>query len=254
MSNKEVRDANDLEFEEHFRELKRRVLFCVGLFLALFFIGVGESGNIFKFITALGTDVGYSFIYLAPQEVLLNQFKLAGIFSLMCCAPVIIYEILTFVLPVFVNRGRAIRLMIICSLIALILFLAGALFSYEVLMPFILNFLNEAGEALGVVSQITVEKYIELFVTVITCVGVLFEMPLVCAFLGRLGMITPDSMKKGRGVAIVVIFIIAAVITPPDVISQCIVGIPMIGLYQISIIVVSILQKGRYGKECKGNP
>ena len=129
-------------------------------------------------------------------------------------------------------------------LLGLILFCVGVLFAYKLMMPFMLRFLSTGIEGAEYIQTTTsIESYVSLCLTMFIIFGCVFEMPLVTIILAKMGIANPEIMKKGRGVAIVLIFLIAAIITPPDIVSQCFVAVPMCLLYFVSIFLSGIFYK-----------
>ena len=128
-------------------------------------------------------------------------------------------------------------------LMGLGLFVVGVLLAYFISLPFMLNFMSSLEGAEYIVNQTSIESYVNLCLTMFVVFGVVFEMPLVTVLLAKMGIANPEIMKKGRGVAIVLIFVVAAIITPPDIISQCMVAMPMILLYFFSIFLSGIFYK-----------
>ena len=119
------------------------------------------------------------------------------------------------------------------------------LFAYKVTLPFMLNFLVTLEGTDYITASISIESYINLCLTMFIIFGCVFEMPLVTIILAKMGIANPEIMKKVRGVAIVLIFLTAAIITPPDIVSQCFVAVPMCLLYFISIFLSVIFYKPR---------
>ena len=129
-------------------------------------------------------------------------------------------------------------------LLGLILFCVGVLFAYKLMMPFMLRFLSTGIEGAEYILPTTsIERYVNLCLTMFIIFGCVFEMPLITIILSKMGIINPQILKQVRGVAIVVIFFIAAVVTPPDIVSQCMVAIPMVLLYFVSIFLSGIFYK-----------
>ena len=226
------KNPNEMDLSGHVKELKHRMMFVLVVFLVVFIAAYIKSNDLMNLITSLGKSIGYKFIYLAPQEVIVQQFRIAGVTALICNLPIIVYEIVAF--------------------IALVLFLLGTIFAYEILLPFVYRFLYETGQTSKITAQISIKEYITLFITLESCIGIVTEMPLICIMLTKVGILTPDIMVKIRAYIIVAIFIVAAIITPPDVVSQMMVAIPMICLYQVSIILCKFIKGGKHhGKRNK---
>ena len=131
-------------------------------------------------------------------------------------------------------------------LFGLALFCVGVLFAYKLMMPFMLRFLSTGIEGAEYIQTTTsIESYVNLCLTMFIIFGCVFEMPLITIILSKMGIINPQILKQVRGVAIVVIFFIAAVVTPPDIVSQCMVAFPMVLLYFVSIFLSGIFYKPR---------
>jgi sec-independent protein translocase protein TatC len=155
--------------------------------------------------------------------------------GLIVAFPYIFWEIWSFIKPALHSneKGHARGAVFFSSM----LFLIGVLFGYYVIVPLSVHFLGGYSVSNQVVNQINLSSYISTFSSVVLASGVIFELPVIIYFLSKVGLITPVFLKKYRKHAIVVILIIAAVITPPDVFSQILVSLPLIMLYEISIII-----------------
>jgi len=132
-----------------------------------------------------------------------------------------------------------------------ILFFMGVLFGYYVITPLSVNFLGNYQISESVERNFKIGNYIGIVKTSVLAAGLFFELPVIIFFLTKMGLVTPDFLKTYRKHAIVLVLILAAVITPPDVISQIIVTIPIIILYEISIIIAKVVYK-KQQKEMKG--
>jgi sec-independent protein translocase protein TatC len=155
--------------------------------------------------------------------------------GLIVAAPYVIWEIWRFIRPaLYDNERRHSRgAVIIMSL----LFLLGVLFSYYLIVPLTLNFFGTYQVSDSVNNQIALSSYISTVVSVTFSLGVVFELPVFIYFLAKVGIITDTFLKKNRKYMLVILLIISAIITPPDIISQILVCIPLYGLYELSIIV-----------------
>ena len=155
--------------------------------------------------------------------------------------PYVLYEFWKFVSPgLHVNEKKNARGFI---LIASLLFFTGVLFGYYVVTPLSINFLGSYQVSEEVFNDFDLSSYIGLLRASVLSSGIIFELPILIYFLTRIGVITPDFMKKNRKFAIVIVLGLAAVITPPDIASQIIVTIPIIILYEVSIFISKIVYK-----------
>ena len=217
----------------HLREMRNRIIVCIILFAAGFAVCLACAPRLVTLLTELGTRYKYTFVYIAPQELLMAYFSMALVGGLVVAAPTIAYELYAFCSPGLTRRER------LCFSLAMVFgficFAAGAAFAYFLIMPFMLNFLISFSYEVNVTDSISIGEYLNFLLTVFLIFGVVFELPVVSVVLTRLGLIRAEWLVKARKVMIVVIFFIAAIITPPDVVSQVMVAVPMIGLYEISI-------------------
>jgi len=236
------KNPNCLTVVEHTRELRRRVVFVMAVFLSFFLCCYLNSGGLLGAAFQIGRSVGYRFVYVAPQEVLLQQLKISGIVSVFLVLPVAVWQMCVFVSPAFEGQkaGRSLAAM---GAACIVMFVVGMAFAYRVLLPFVFKYLFGLGEASGVSAMVSVADYLSLFFTVVICIGIVFETPLVCIILDRAGIVTSEMMGRSRPVVFVFIFVVAAVITPPDVVSQVMVAVPMAVLFQASILLCGVFNR-----------
>lgn len=160
--------------------------------------------------------------------------------------PFILWELWKFVGPALYEKEKKnIKYFIF---LASLLFFIGVAFGYFVLVPLSINFLSNLTISSMVQNQIDIDSYIGLVKSTSLATGLVFELPIVIYFLSRIGLVTPKFLRDYRKYAYVIILIIAAIVTPPDVISQMIVTIPLVILYEISIFISKIVNKNREAK------
>tara|TARA_R110001583_G_scaffold1775_1_gene13607 strand:- start:1084 stop:1911 length:828 start_codon:yes stop_codon:yes gene_type:complete len=155
--------------------------------------------------------------------------------------PFIIWEFWKFISPGLYEKER--KGAAIFIIISSFLFFIGVLFGYYLVTPLSVNFLGNYSVSEIVERNITIGSYISLVRSSSLASGLIFELPIVMFFLTKMGLVTPDFLKKYRKHALVVVLILAAIITPPDIISQIIVGIPIMVLYEVSIIISKVVVK-----------
>lgn len=155
--------------------------------------------------------------------------------------PYILWEIWKFIRPALYENERKNAKWFILA--ASFLFFVGVLFGYYMLAPLSINFLGNFTVSEQVNNEFDINSYIGTIKTCVLASGLIFELPILMYFLGRLGVVTPETLRKYRKIAIVAILIIASVITPPDVVSQIVVSIPLLILYEISIYIVKWVGK-----------
>lgn len=161
--------------------------------------------------------------------------------------PFIVWEFWKFISPGLYEKERKGAFLFI--VISSFLFFIGVLFGYYIVTPLSVNFLGNYSVSDVVARNITIGSYISLVRSSSLASGLIFELPIVMYFLTKMGLVTPDFLKKYRKHALVVVLILAAIITPPDIISQIIVGIPIMILYEVSIYISKIVVKRELKKE-----
>lgn len=230
-----------MSLTEHLRELRNRLLICL-LFLALaMLIGLRLAPTIVERLLSLGVRYHYRFIYTAPQELLLQYISIALICSLCLALPILLYQTIAFISPgLHPHENRIFRFALGAGSLC---FSVGVLFALRVMLPFMLQFLISLSGQTTATPSITVQNYLSFLMTVFVAFGLMFELPVVAVLLTQTGLLKVRWMRKARRVVIVIIFLVAALITPPDVVSQIMVAVPMLILYEISIIICTILER-----------
>ncbi len=227
----------------HLKELRNRLIVCLLILFIGTIVGLGFAPRVVEHLLGLGEVYGYQYVYLAPQELLMQYMSVALIFGLVCAMPVIMYEVWAFARPGLTKREN---LAFVFSLIfGSIFFCVGVYFAYRIMLPTMLLFLSTLENRAEVAAAISVQNYISFLLTIFIIFGVVFELPVISVVLNALKLLKVEWMKKARRFVIVISFVVAAFITPPDVISQIMVGIPIIFLYQLSIILCLIMEKLR---------
>lgn len=155
--------------------------------------------------------------------------------------PFILWEIWKFISPaLYKNEKKSAVLFIFCSSI---LFFIGVLFGYFLILPLSVNFFGAFSVSKQIVNEFNVDNYIGLVKTTVISCGLIFELPIIIYFLTKMGLVTASSLRTYRRYAIVIILIVAAIITPPDILSQIIVSIPLFILYEISIFIAVFVNR-----------
>lgn len=244
-------DATRAPLMEHLIELRSRLIKALLAFLVMFVVCFFFAKNIYNILVlpyqhAAGPEA--KLIYTAPQEFFFTQIKVAMFAAAFLSTPVIFSQIYAFVAPgLYKNERDAFKPYLYATPV---FFLAGALLVFFVVMPNLLHFFigmqqaNEPGKA-QIELLPRVSEYLGLVMTLIFAFGIVFQLPVVLTLLGRVGIIDSAFLKNNRRYAIVIVFVVAAVLTPPDVFSQLALAIPGILLYEASIISVGMIEKKR---------
>lgn len=234
-------DGDVMTLTGHLKELRNRILVCIVVLVIAFLIIFQYASTVVDFLTAMGSSNGYQFVYLAPQELFMQYIKVALIGAIVVASPVILYEIWAFVRPGLTKNENF--TMFFTMIAGLGFFILGAFFAYKIALPFMLFFFMNINTTAVVNASISIAEYLSFLVTIFLVFGAVFELPVVTVLLTQLGLIRPEWMVKARPFAIVVIFIVGALITPPDAVSQCMIALPMVVLYQISIYLCKLFTK-----------
>ena len=225
---------------DHIREFRNRLFVILVVFVAALLICFNYAAPL---VDILKTPAGelYTFVYLAPSEVLMEYVKVSIIAALAISAPVIMYELLAFASPGLKVSEKTFTMAVL--LLGLVFFVLGVVFAYYVMVPFMLKFFSDINVNTDIYAQISLEKYLTFVLKILGMMGVVFEIPVVTILLTQLGLLRPEWLKKGRRLIIILIFVIAAIITPPDVVSQVMTAVPMLVLFELSIFFSSFIVK-----------
>ncbi len=236
---REEPDGTEMSLSGHLRELRNRLLICLVLLFTAVGVGLHFAPLIVEKLLSMGEACGYSFVYIAPQELLMQYFSVALVLGVVVAFPVICYETWAFVSPGLKRNEN--RIFLFAMVFGLVCFCVGVAFAYKVMLPFMLEFLITLGVESTALATISVANYMTFFTTMFLIFGIMFELPMLSLLLNRAGLIKVIWMRKGRKVVTVAIFVISAVITPPDIVSQIMVAIPMLALYELSIVLCRLL-------------
>lgn len=198
-----------------------------------------------SFIPAQNPDL--YLVFLAPAEAFWMHMKIALISACIISSPVIFWEIWKFIAPGLLPKEKKYAVPFIFT--TTFLFLTGALFCFAIILPFAIDFLLNY-KTQNIKPMISAEKYIDFCLKFILAFGAVFEMPVVIVFLTRMGVVTTDFLAKNRKYAVLVVFILAAVLTPtPDAFNQILMAVPMLILYEAGLLASRILNKKKSAEE-----
>lgn len=247
-------DAIDLSrapLLSHLIELRRRLLQCLFVF-ALVFVGCYMAAEeIYHFLmqpllNVFGEESGRRMIYTGLHEAFLTYLRLSFFAALFLTLPLILIQIWRFIAPGLYRHEQ--RLVSILFMFTPLLFILGAALAYYLVFPmawgFFLSFESDAvAGALPVQLEARVSEYLSLVIQLILAFGLSFELPVVLLLMASAGFVSSASLAAGRRYAIVAIYAVAALITPPDLISQIALGTPILFLYEISIWIIRGMEK-----------
>ena len=233
-----------MSFLEHLDELRQRLIKSLLAVLVGFVVAKVFNNPIFDFVMAPLQAIlpaGGKLIYTEPTEAFMLYMKMGALVGLMVALPVVLWQVWAFIAPGLYAHEK--RFAIPFVMMSTIFFIGGALFSHYVVFPamwrFFASFSTET-----VVFAPRIEPVFSLYVRMALGMGAVFEMPTLIMFLARVGLVTPRFLIRHTKYAILIIFIVAAIVTPsPDVVSQFLLALPMIVLYAFSIFVAWVFQK-----------
>lgn len=225
----------------HLKELRSRILVVVAVFVVAILVSFQFVPGIVEHFVNIAVEIGYSLVYLAPAELFGQYVKVALVVSLCVLLPFIVYQIWAFCSPGLSKRENVYFIRAVSF--GFISFVVGVIFAYFTILPFMLQFFYEVNSSSVITASISVANYVTFLLSTMLMFGAVFEMPVLISILTALGIINDSLLLKGRKLVIVVIFFVCAIITPPDIVSQIMVAIPMILLYELSIGISQIIGK-----------
>jgi sec-independent protein translocase protein TatC len=229
---------NEMTVYEHIGELRKRLMFVVVFFMLAFIGSFFLAEPLIRYLQHADE----------AKELTMNAFRLTDplkvylemmvFISLIITSPLILFQLWSFISPGLLERERKVTLSYIP--ISLLLFLGGLSFAYFVLFPYVVQFMMNLSDELNIQTVIGINEYFHFLFQLTLPFGFLFQLPVVMLFMTRLGIITPMFMSQMRRYAYFILLVIAAFITPPDIVSHMMVTVPLLFLYEISIWISKI--------------
>ncbi|NLL43296.1 MAG: twin-arginine translocase subunit TatC [Firmicutes bacterium] len=231
-----------LTLVEHLAELRSRIIICILTLIAGVLVGFYFSGPIVKFLMRLPGEL----VYLYPGEAFMMHLTVALAVGIILGSPIVLYQVIRFIVPGLLERER--RLLYLGLPLSAVLFVVGVSFAYQVILPlaykFFLGFGTESLE-----PMISIGNYISFVLRLVLPFGLVFQLPLIVLLLTGTGILRPETLVHYRKYMILMIFIAAAVLTPPDIISQSLMALPMVLLYELSIILAKVVVRRKQAQQ-----
>ncbi len=222
---------------EHLRELRKRLIISLGL-IALGAIGAYlYAAPLFTWLSAPYFEAfGNSpLIGTSPAEAWVLKLKVSIFAGTIVMSPALFYQLWAFVSPgLYSHERRLVLPFVVCSTV---LFVGGAMFCYRFVLPYSFGFFHDEFKSIGVTPTIKVGDNLSMMITTLVGFGAVFELPLLSYFLARAGVIDHRFLLEWFRHAVVIIFIVAAILTPPDVFTQILMAGPLVALYGLSILI-----------------
>jgi sec-independent protein translocase protein TatC len=238
-----MNESEKQPFLSHLEELRQRLIYCALAIGLGFVIAYIFSEDLFKILIAPlkeqlpGED---RLIFTNLPEMFLTYIKTALIGGVLLSSPIIFYQLWMFIAPGLYQKEK--QYVIPFVIFSSLLFVGGGLFGYFIVFPFgfrfFLGFANDYVQALP-----SVQQYFSFSIKLIFAFGLVFELPVIIFFLSRIGLVTAGFLRKQRKYAILIIFVVGAIITPPDVITQLMMAGPLIILYEVGILIAHFAEK-----------
>ena len=248
-------DLSQAPIFDHLLELRSRLIRSLIVFMLGFCISFYFSSGIYSFLVSPFFDAAGSngeMIFTAPQEFLLTKLKVAIFGSSLIGLPYFSIELYAFLAPGLYKNERT--ALIPYFIATPFLFLLSSLLVYYLIMPLALSFflsmqIDSSMTDVSIKLLPRVSEYLKLIISLIIAFGICFQLPVILTLLAKVGILGSSQLKKGRKYAIVLTFLVAAFLTPPDLISQIGLAIPTLLLYEFSILLVKIIEKNNDGKK-----
>lgn len=232
-------DEKRLTILEHISEFRHRLVRSVIVVVVTTVISFIFAPQIFEILKSPAGEINLIFIEMTEMISIYMKVSLAG--GIVLAMPYLVYQFIMFISPALTRREKK-RVYLILPWIAL-MFIGGVIFAYFILVPPAMKFLVTFGSDIAT-PQIKIGNYISVVSRLLLAIGFVFEMPVITTFLARLGIITPKWLSDKRKLAIILAFVLAAIITPTfDPVNQTLVAAPLIILYEISIWLAKLVQR-----------
>ena len=232
---------------EHLAELRKRLIIVAATFIVTLILGFTLAPKLLTFIKTQPTAAHVEWNVFGYTDGLMIYLSCALVLSLLITLPIALHQIWLFVKPGLSNEES--KGTVIFIPVSFLLFLAGISFSYFLLFPLMLNFMSNINESIGAIETYGMKQYFSFMFNLLIPVGIVFELPVVILFLTKLGIVTPNKLRKMRKIAYFILVVVGVSISPPDFVSDILIIIPLLLLFEISIWVSSLSVKRKLAKE-----
>jgi sec-independent protein translocase protein TatC len=246
MKRKQINER-EMPFLDHLEELRWRLFKSVISVFILMLICWGFSDELLEVLRYPGSQITppLKMQVLKVQTVFMTKLEIALVAGVILGLPIIIYQLWQFIAPGLISNEKKFLPIVILSTI--MCFLIGGLFAYFIIIPFALQFFMDLAPA-DIENNIALDFYIGFLLRIIVVFGVVFELPIISIILTKMGLLTPQFMRKYRRYAIVLAFVLGAILTPPDPSTQIMLAVPILLLYEASIFLSQIFSPKKTSK------
>ncbi|MCI5065692.1 twin-arginine translocase subunit TatC [bacterium] len=244
----EEREESEMDFWGHIGELRKRIIIAACAVALCAVAGWYTSQQVFHLLAEPFQQMFGEAVLIGtgPAEAFILRLKVAVFTGALLASPVLFLQVWLFIAPGLLEEERKLAFPFVLG--TTLLFLTGASFCYFIVMPFALEFFHQQYAALGgITPTIRVSEYLSLLIKAVLGFGLVFETPIFAFFAGRLGLITDQTLLSSGRYAIIAIFLISAILTPPDILTQFLMAGPLLLLYGMSIFIVRWTQPKEEG-------
>lgn len=225
-------------FVEHLDELRKRLTLVIVVNVIAMFICYQYIDILIQYL--LNLNPGMELVYVGPSELFMVYIKVSLLCAIVLCSPITLYQIWAFVAKGLYSNEKV--YVLLSLILGLAFFVIGVVFCYFVVLPITLSYFVRISIS-DITAMISIDQFMSFCNQLLLCFGVIFEMPILTFLLSKIGILKPAFFNEKRGFLYIVIFVIAAIITPPDIISQMLLGIPMCLLLEISMWICKAVDK-----------
>lgn len=240
MLNKQKNTMEDVPMPilDHIKELRMRLIIVIVTWVLLAMVAFPFSEWLFN--AFLGDFARAQFIYLTPAALFMTYLKLSMTLALLFVGPLILYQTWAFIKPGLHKHEK--HLIVLCLIFGSLLFYLGCFFAYRIAIPFSLRFFEGfSGERIQ--AQYDVSQYMGFVINMMLVSGFIFELPLLMSLLAAIGIVPSKLLAKNRKYIILIIFTISAVLTPPDVLSQMLMALPLCALFELGLVAMKQIER-----------
>lgn len=237
--------ADEMSFLDHLEELRWRIIYAgIGVVVGAIVCWIIVEPLVEYILLKPALDANISLQNLKPFGQLFLYVQVAIMGGIVLSIPNLFYQLWKFISPALRKQERKYILSIV--IFSSLCFLAGIVFAYYVMLPLAMTFAEQFGTE-SIKNQFAIDEYMSIIISVMLAAGFVFELPMISFFLSKLGILTPDFMRKYRRHSIVIIMILAAFLTPgADPVSQIVLAVPLVVLYEISILISKLSQRKKH--------
>lgn len=231
-------NPKQLTVTEHLEELRSRLFVTAIFFVLALVVSFFLTEPVIKYIQLSDEAAQFTLNAFKPTDPLSVFLKVLFMLAIIMTSPMLLYQLWSFITPGLLDTERRATLKYIPY--SVLLFLAGISFSYFVLFPYVMGFMTNLSDDLNISQIIGINEYFSFLFKLVLPFGIVFQLPVVTLFFARIGLLNPELMVKFRKYSYFVLFILAAILAPPDFISNLIVAVPLFILYEFSIFIARI--------------